>query len=441
MIGEFGEVYLVDWGLAMSLQAGDDRLPNTKTAKKMAGTPRYMAPEMLSESGIPLSERTDVYLAGAVLYQVLTGKPPHQGSTAPQLLFSIVKSNPPLPESVPDRLAAICRKAMHKDPRQRFASAEEMRLAVQGYLQHRGSERLAERASVHLRDLEATLAGHDPRDDDIESRQNLYRLFGALRFGFRESLTAWPENREALESLNRAIALMIEYELRCGDPRTAATLVSELPDPPADLRRRIDEALAAKERDKKRLAHLEELAHALDAQVGRRVRLVAAALFGVAWVLSPWLATWLGSDAAGPEARIAAYTKSIAMTGVLLLVCIGLALWARKALIGSVINRRWFTTLIFVYLLILILQIGMLMTDAPHMAMLHARTFCVLCIVAMVVVTMEHRFWPAMLGYIAAFVAIGVDYAAYSPACSLANLVIALNSVVIWRMPNGEKAP
>ncbi|HVK87488.1 MAG TPA: serine/threonine-protein kinase, partial [Kofleriaceae bacterium] len=80
MIGDFGEVYLLDWGIAVSLRDdGTGRFPLAANARDLAGTPAYMAPEMLGrDDGPPLSERTDVYLAGSILYEIVTGAPPHR---------------------------------------------------------------------------------------------------------------------------------------------------------------------------------------------------------------------------------------------------------------------------------------------------------------------------------------------------------------------------
>ncbi len=76
MLGAFGEVYVVDWGIALNL-ADDPRLPRIADARGVVGTPAYMAPEMALGDAAALSPRTDVYLLGAVLHRVLTGAPPH----------------------------------------------------------------------------------------------------------------------------------------------------------------------------------------------------------------------------------------------------------------------------------------------------------------------------------------------------------------------------
>jgi hypothetical protein len=110
MVGSFGEVYVVDWGIATAFGP----------ATQLAGTPAYMAPEMLGTPGARLSARTDVYLLGAMLFEVLVGRAPHQ-ATSPRDLFDVVlRSEPALPDTVPSELAALVRRAMRAAPDQRF---------------------------------------------------------------------------------------------------------------------------------------------------------------------------------------------------------------------------------------------------------------------------------------------------------------------------------
>ncbi|MCB9676054.1 MAG: protein kinase [Alphaproteobacteria bacterium] len=91
MVGEFGEVYLVDWGIAVPLK-DDGRIPAVGGGR-IAGTPRYMAPEMVRAE--PVTVATDIYLLGGVLHRILTGVPPHRGWSIREILDGIASSCPP----------------------------------------------------------------------------------------------------------------------------------------------------------------------------------------------------------------------------------------------------------------------------------------------------------------------------------------------------------
>jgi serine/threonine-protein kinase len=197
MVGRFGEVYLLDWGIAVSLR--DDstgRFPLAKSATELAGTPCYMAPEMLGADLGPITERTDIYLLGAVLHEILTGTPPHDGAHARAVFASVLLSRPKLDASVAPELAAIVRRAMSGDPTERHASAEELRAEIAAYLRHRGAMRLAERAEKKLAEMSELLAG----GASTTSRAAVYKIFGECRFGFREALEACPMETKTMRA-------------------------------------------------------------------------------------------------------------------------------------------------------------------------------------------------------------------------------------------------
>src|SRR5207248_9061681 len=125
---------------------GSGRLPLASDATEVAGTPCYMAPEMLGGSVSRISEQTDVYLLGAALCEILTGQPPHRGATLSELVKSISAGRPTLPDDLSPELTelgAIVNRAMAPEPSQRFGSAAELCDAVKAFLQHRGSAALA----------------------------------------------------------------------------------------------------------------------------------------------------------------------------------------------------------------------------------------------------------------------------------------------------------
>jgi serine/threonine-protein kinase len=277
MIGDFGEVYLLDWGIAVSLRPDETgRLPLASDVTELAGTPSYMAPEMLSPGeGAPLSERTDIYLAGAVLFEIVAGRPPHLGTSALAVLTSVLSSKPELPTDAPAELASICSRALAADPTQRFASAEAVRLALQSYLGHRGSDTILAGAKARLDELLATLATSD--------RGAIYRLFGAARFGFHEALAAWHDNAEARKGLERATVAVAEFELASGNAPAAVTLLSALDEPPPLL----EKAREAAQSQQSRRASLEQLSFAHDLAIGRRSRAIVGLTLGLMFTLAP----------------------------------------------------------------------------------------------------------------------------------------------------------
>jgi serine/threonine protein kinase len=153
VLGDFGEVMVLDWGLAKLVdrpadpsQGPSSRRPVTLIEDESAhdatmqgqvlGTPSYMAPEQAEGRIEEIGRRTDVYGLGAILYEILAGCPPHSGASTSELLRRVREDEPAPPResdpSTPRALEAICRKAMAKKPEDRYPSAlalaEELKL-------------------------------------------------------------------------------------------------------------------------------------------------------------------------------------------------------------------------------------------------------------------------------------------------------------------------
>lgn len=158
-LDNFGQVIVLDWGLAklteqgeLATQLSDDvNLADEALAKTMVGevigTPLYMAPEQAAGDLDRIDERTDVYGLGAILFSILTGMAPHENSSRAdadgnvnfrEVLRSIVDGETPRPREVagwvPRELEAICQKAMSKKPYGRFASAAELAGLVERWM-------------------------------------------------------------------------------------------------------------------------------------------------------------------------------------------------------------------------------------------------------------------------------------------------------------------
>ena len=159
MLGKFGEVLVMDWGLAKPLTpATRGELDSAKTVLigspsaeasltmegAVAGTPAYMAPEQAAGRISELDERADIYALGAMLYEILSGKAPYEGGNAIQVLHRVQNEPPPrllvgAPgfNPIPRELKAICEKAMQRRPEDRYRSAAAMLHDLEAYLDNR----------------------------------------------------------------------------------------------------------------------------------------------------------------------------------------------------------------------------------------------------------------------------------------------------------------
>jgi serine/threonine-protein kinase len=150
VLGDFGEVMVLDWGLA-KVVGGPDGEPHlaplaADTAAgagqtvqgQVLGTPAYMAPEQAQGRLDLLDRRTDVYGLGAILYEILTGQAPFTGTDTQEVLRRVI-DEPPVPPrqrvaSTPPALQAVCLKALAKRPESRYGTARELAQEVQRWL-------------------------------------------------------------------------------------------------------------------------------------------------------------------------------------------------------------------------------------------------------------------------------------------------------------------
>lgn len=142
-VGEFGEVRLFDWGLACETDNEGNAL--VERGGKLRGTPGFMAPEQISVNpdAPKVGKTSDIFALGALLYSILTTAVPFSGKNNDETLLKTLSEDPPRMRKIappgleiPLELEVVCRKAMAKDPAERYASVGELRQAVMNVQKH-----------------------------------------------------------------------------------------------------------------------------------------------------------------------------------------------------------------------------------------------------------------------------------------------------------------
>jgi WD40 repeat protein/tRNA A-37 threonylcarbamoyl transferase component Bud32 len=174
VLGDFGEVMVLDWGFAKLAgrpepgvsageAPGDCALtpdpwplnPDHTLAGQVLGTPAYMSPEQAAGRLDLIDCRTDVFGLGAILYEILTGRPPFSGVDTQEILRQVREGKPPPPQAVrpgvPPALAAVCLRALARDPSDRYPSAANLGHEVQRWLADEPVAAYREGAAARLR--------------------------------------------------------------------------------------------------------------------------------------------------------------------------------------------------------------------------------------------------------------------------------------------------
>jgi serine/threonine protein kinase len=203
MMGDYGEVYVLDWGVARVLtdtsraptQTDIDTLDEGTQTGAMLGTPGYMAPEQIK--GLPATQPADVYALGAILFEILAGESLHpRGGAAISSTLSSPQDAPArrrVDRSVPPELDATCFAALSEEPEER-PTARQLADRVQAYLD--GDRDVERRRKLAAEQLSLAHAA-------IESGSEDARATAIRRAG--RALALDPESSEAAQLVTSLI--------------------------------------------------------------------------------------------------------------------------------------------------------------------------------------------------------------------------------------------
>lgn len=344
MIGRFGEVYLLDWGIALRLAERGEEPPG------IVGTPGYVAPEMVRGEPLLVDTRTDVYLLGATLYEVLTGRMPHEAPTAMGALVRSLAHEPePIPEHAPRELAALAMRAMARDPGARLQSVEAFREGLARFLASHEADLVATegRAAIGRADALGRAEGYVSPD--------AFRALVEARFALTSALRTRPDDAGVRAALESCLERLVERELALRSADGASAALAEMRDPSAELVARVERLQRSSRAERDAAAELQNVRKDADSSAALRAMLGAVVgglliVLGVhAWegpapdrspthVVQVWigsLATWGFMTLGGRSVLLAtAFTRRVTSFFTLLLLTA-----ASSALLQSLLGR------------------------------------------------------------------------------------------------------
>lgn len=250
VVGDFGEVVVLDWGLAkrledkelaakttlpfsatidMAAEPGEDKALRTMQGDKL-GTPAYMSPEQARGDVNLIDERTDIYGLATILYEILVGEPPFLGKSIVAVLESVIHDKPKPPgdliDGIPRELEQICLRGLSKKQDDRQHSASQFGVEIQNWLALRAERKRTEQERERFFNLSLDLLAI------LDNRGHLAQTNPAW-----ESILGWTSRElekkpvwELIDEEDHTLALKnhqrilageslteIEYRCRCKD--------------------------------------------------------------------------------------------------------------------------------------------------------------------------------------------------------------------------------
>ncbi|BBM86261.1 protein kinase domain-containing protein [Candidatus Uabimicrobium amorphum] len=223
MIGDFGEVLVMDWGIAVDVKANADerRTFHSKEITTPMGTPCYMSPELAEGRGKDICFATDVYLLGAILYEILHKKPPFRENNLWLTLLAVKNGKTPTyNKNISSELKYICRKAMATKIENRYQSVSEFSSMLQEYSKYTESMNVTDKGiqiiESTIREIENvhkkvktkekdSLDMHSQHVRALKQRQyQFYENFSEAIFAFKRAIEIWGKNETAKTEICKA---------------------------------------------------------------------------------------------------------------------------------------------------------------------------------------------------------------------------------------------
>ncbi|MBV70361.1 MAG: hypothetical protein CMH52_03345 [Myxococcales bacterium] len=336
MVGQYGEVYLLDWGIAI------DKNAELGVNRGTVGTPHYIAPEMLSGEPDDIDARTDVYLLGATLHFLLTGEPRHNAPTTLGSAVMASLSKPAVyPGTVFPELGLLANRACALEPDERPQTVSDFRQAVEDCLTHWDAIRTVQLAQA---DFEFVMTARVPDT----ALGDIVRRFDAAVLRFQVALSSWPDCKEAASRLTQVRLAMTRLYLESNDAKAAKLLLNQVSTEDTAYTRSIQDLRAAVEQASQKESRVYQHAAANDISTSKTGRRRAA--FAMLAVCAIAVAVTSYQQVSEKVSRTAGQGLGIWLIGTVIVV--GVLFFNRRVMLENDAGRRAMLLLILAPVLI-----------------------------------------------------------------------------------------
>ncbi|BBM86246.1 protein kinase domain-containing protein [Candidatus Uabimicrobium amorphum] len=232
MIGEFGEVLVMDWGIAVDID--DSRVDSPKAFHRShirhpMGTPSYMPIELARGQGRDIGPWTDVYLLGGILYEILTRKAPNTGENILQILAKLTDElQLKFDENIPEEIRKICVRALQKNKEKRYQTVQELKKEIEDFIKHKQSIEISTRARKSLAISLDKIKQLQKSRKKVDGYERIYNDLSSTIASFQESLKLWTGNTRAREGEYLARLSYLKFALSNQDIAIAKSQLPEI---------------------------------------------------------------------------------------------------------------------------------------------------------------------------------------------------------------------
>jgi serine/threonine protein kinase len=263
MVGRYGDVYLLDWGIAIHLETALNEDAETifksqrfsNLHQQIVGSPAYMPPEMAMGDFSHQGPMTDVYFLGANLFFLLTRQPVHRGETLEKLLRNILTGHlTPIPDSLTPEMKDLLTSSLRTDPTQRISNAQEFtrllkvaRTAQKSReLEQQGHEALAMLKKLVSHNL--LILSEGLKTCVEENLQNYVKMLESYELAHRSFWAAYQVyngNQQAFAGFTETLTVWLRRFLHLGEVQAAKSIFAGIPNPSPELKAEVDAAWGA----------------------------------------------------------------------------------------------------------------------------------------------------------------------------------------------------